>query len=58
MSGPITRQYGVPNWDEIFGKKDDSEANAKTTEADKVEEASKDAPKDQADESKEQSASI
>jgi hypothetical protein len=22
MSGPIIRQYGVPNWDEIFGKKD------------------------------------
>ena len=28
MSGPITRQYGVPNWDEIFGKKEDREANA------------------------------
>lgn len=20
MSGPIVRSYGVPNWDEIFGK--------------------------------------
>lgn len=54
MSGPITRQYGVPNWDEIFGKKDDSEANAKTTEADKVDEASKDASNHPAGESKEQ----
>jgi hypothetical protein len=22
MSGPIVRQYGVPNYDEIFGKKE------------------------------------
>lgn len=57
MSGPITRQYGVPNWDEIFGKKDESEANAKTTEADKVKEASKNAPNDPADQSKEKPAS-
>src|SRR4051812_43023187 len=27
MSGPIVRQYGVPNWDEIFGKKEDSAAS-------------------------------
>ena len=26
MTGPIVRQYGVPNWDEIFGKKDDKDA--------------------------------
>jgi hypothetical protein len=29
VSGPITRQYGVPNWDEIFGKKDEQPANPK-----------------------------
>jgi hypothetical protein len=29
MSGPITRQYGVPNWDDIFGKKDEQPANSK-----------------------------
>jgi hypothetical protein len=23
MSGPINRQYGVPNWDDIFGKKEE-----------------------------------
>ena len=33
MSGPIVRQYGVPNWDDIFGKKDDAdnEERAKTS---------------------------
>lgn len=32
MSGPIVRKYGVPNWDEIFGKKKeppDDEADSK-----------------------------
>ena len=28
MSGPIVRQYGVPNWDEIFGKKEEKESKA------------------------------
>ena len=28
MSGPITRQYGVPNWDDIFGKKEDQQGNS------------------------------
>lgn len=32
MSGPITRQYGVPNWDDIFGKKEDQPANRKMSE--------------------------
>jgi hypothetical protein len=27
-SGPITRQYGVPNWDDIFGKKEEPPAGA------------------------------
>jgi hypothetical protein len=31
MSGPITRQYGVPNWDEIFGKKEEQPANPKVS---------------------------
>jgi len=28
MSGPITRQYGVPNWDDIFGKKEQQPENS------------------------------
>lgn len=28
MSGPIVRQYGVPNWDDIFGKKEEQEKPA------------------------------
>jgi len=31
MSGPITRQYGVPNWDDIFGKKEDQPASLKAS---------------------------
>ena len=31
MSGPIVRQYGVPNWDEIFGKKDEKSGEAEST---------------------------
>jgi hypothetical protein len=29
MSGPIVRQYGVPNWDEIFGNKEEPSNDAK-----------------------------
>jgi len=29
MNGPIVRQYGVPNWDDIFGKKDEKEEPSK-----------------------------
>jgi hypothetical protein len=31
MSGPITRQYGVPNWDDIFGKKEEPTQDARQT---------------------------
>jgi hypothetical protein len=33
MSGPIIRQYGVPNWDEIFGKKDEQPAKSQSQTA-------------------------
>jgi hypothetical protein len=34
MSGPIIRQYGVPNWDEIFGKKEDGDAKVEKRQPD------------------------
>ena len=39
MSGPITRQYGVPNWDEIFGKKENTD-EAKEESASKTDKPS------------------
>lgn len=29
MSGPIVRSYGVPNWDDIFGKKESEKGRSK-----------------------------
>jgi hypothetical protein len=40
MSGPITRQYGVPNWDEIFGKNDEPETNPERQTEPKADERS------------------
>ena len=54
MSGPITRQYGVPNWDEIFGKKDEQAANPKMAKDAVDQEESRDA--DDANDRKENSA--
>jgi len=49
MSGPITRQYGVPNWDDIFGKKEEkaesTSPDPKDPNANKID----DPPKDHAD---------
>ena len=37
MSGPIIRTYGVSNWDEIFGKKDEkAEGETKASESAKA----------------------
>ena len=46
MSGPITRQYGVPNWDDIFGKKDEQTTNSQNQPA-----AEKDAAQEQSSDS-------
>ena len=53
MSGPITRQYGVPNWDEIFGKKEDSEANPKVKRTNEDDKASQESEEENADKPKE-----
>ena len=44
MSGPITRQYGVPNWDEIFGKKDEKDAAPKERQPDPEQAANEKTP--------------
>lgn len=46
MGGPIVRSYGMPNWDDIFGKKDKgkSAGKAKTKASAKKKPAAKKAP--------------
>ena len=52
MSGPITRQYGVPNWDDIFGKKDENEKDPKVGRSEDEEGSSNDPSKEKSDDSK------
>ena len=53
MSGPIIRQYGVPNWDEIFGKKEDPEANPKAKRTEGDDESSQETNEEKGDKPKE-----